>query len=212
VPDRLLRLDYAVAQARETVTIRLPRGDSVGPGSASAALPAAPAVPTMPPPPPQPLAQPASPQPVASLPQAQSADDTDTAEADEDEGSRPAPEFVAQSATTDSASATAFVASAPAAASAEPGSGRILLRAREENWVQVRDGSNAPVMTRVLKPGDVLKVPDRNGLTLMTGNAGGLDILVDGEAVPSLGAPGQVRRNVALDADKLKAGTAIGRP
>ena len=94
-----------------------------------------------------------------------------------------------------------------------PASGaRILLKATADSWVQVRDGANAPLMTRVLKPGDVLKVPDRDGLTLMTGNAGGLDILVDGEAVPSLGAPGQVRRNVALDADKLKAGTAIGRP
>jgi cytoskeleton protein RodZ len=92
------------------------------------------------------------------------------------------------------------------------GPGRIVLRAREENWVQVRDGTNAPVMTRVLKPGDILKVPDRTGLTLMTGNAGGLDILVDGETVPSLGAPGQVRRNVALDAEKLKAGSALGRP
>jgi len=222
VPDRLQRLADVVAQARDAVAIRLPRGEaigSVGAGSASAAPPATLAVPTMTLLPSQPLAQPASPLPVASLPQAQSADETDNENAeavDEDEGSRPAPEPVAQSpATTETAPAQPVVAAAPVIApppSSESGAGRILLRAREENWVQVRDGSNAPVMTRVLKPGDVLKVPDRNGLTLMTGNAGGLDILVDGETVPSLGAPGQVRRNVALDADKLKAGTAIGRP
>jgi len=224
VPERLQRLVDVVAQAREAVAIRLPRGEAIGSAGAGtpvAALPAVSAVPTMAPPPPQPLAQPASPLPVAALPQTLATDEAETAEAaDEDEGSRPAPEYVAQSSSTaDSSTATSaptVVASVPAAVAPPPatdsGAGRILLRAREENWVQVRDGTNAPVMTRVLKPGDVLKVPDRNGLTLMTGNAGGLDILVDGEAVPSLGAPGQVRRNVALDADKLKAGTAIGRP
>jgi len=217
VPERLQRLVDVVAQARETIAIRLPRGEaigSVGAGSASAALPLTPSVPIAAPP--QPLAQPASPQAVAALPQAQSTEDTESDEANEDdEGSRPAPEYVAASPPTSNAAppqaAATRVAAAPPPAM-DSGAGRILLRAREENWVQVRDGNNAPVMTRVLKPGDVLKVPDRNGLTLMTGNAGGLDIVVDGEIVPPLGAPGQVRRNVALDAEKLKAGTAIGRP
>jgi cytoskeleton protein RodZ len=145
------------------------------------------------------------------LPDQRPAEESENAEmAEDEESSRPAPE----PATASAPAQNIVVAAAPTTPSAtnDSGAGRILLRAREENWVQVRDGANAPLMTRVLKPGDVLKVPDRNGLTLMTGNAGGLDILVDGEAVPSLGAPGQVRRNVALDADKLKAGTAIGRP
>lgn len=206
VPERLQRLVDAVAQASETVLVRLPRGGeaaAVGPVSASAAAaPPAPPVAV----PPQPLAQPASPLAVASLPNVGSADETDSqAVAEDDEGDRPAPESTRQASP---APPPAPAATAPAG----EGSGRIQLRAREENWVQVRDGANAPVMTRVMKPGDILKVPDRSGLTLMTGNAGGLDILVDGETVPSLGAPGQVRRNVSLDADKLKAGTAIGRP
>jgi cytoskeleton protein RodZ len=219
VPGRLQQLVDAVAQASEAVIVRLPRGEAAaGPGIASAALPSVQAVPTVP----QSMAQPASPAPVASLPDARPADDAESAEAlDDDEGSRPAPESTTQVASSPAAPAPVVAAlpttSAPAASPAlsaqgDAGVSRILLRAREENWVQVRDGTNAPVMTRVLKPGDTLKVPDRSGLTLMTGNAGGLDILVDGEAVPSLGALGQVRRNVALDADKLKAGTAIGRP
>ncbi len=211
VPARLQQLVDVVAQAREAVVVRLPRGDaspSTGPGTASAAPPPMPAVL-------QPLAQPASSIPVASLPDARPVEETENAElAEDDESTRPAPESMA-AAPTPSAPSNTVTAALPASVaplSADAGVGRILLRAREENWVQVRDGANAPLMTRVLKPGDVLKVPDRGGLTLMTGNAGGLDILVDGETVPSLGAPGQVRRNVALDADRLKAGTAIGRP
>ncbi len=220
VPDRLQRLVDAVAQASEAVIVRLPRGEaSAGPGVASAAAPPVPVAPPVP----QIMAQPASPAPIAALPDARPADDAESAEAaEDDEGARPAPELAQPAAPPVSPALPRDVAgsppSAPSGASpaqsaqADAGAGRILLRAREENWVQVRDGANAPVMTRILKPGDVLKVPDRNGLTLMTGNAGGLDILVDGEAVPSLGAIGQVRRNVALDADKLKAGTALGRP
>lgn len=215
VPARLQQLVDAVAQAREAVVVRLPRSEAVPPlGSASAAPPPVPTVPLVQPP----LAQPASQIPVASLPDQTSSEEPENTEvAEDDESARPAPEST-QTATaaapTPSTSANVTVAATPPAASpsAESNAGRILLRAREENWVQVRDGANAPLMTRVLKPGDTLKVPDRTGLTLMTGNAGGLDILVDGEAVPSLGASGQVRRNVALDADKLKAGTAIGRP
>ena len=216
VPARLQQLVDAVAQASEAVIVRLPRGEAAaGPGIASAASPSVQAVPMVP----QSMARPASPAPVASLPDTRPADDAESAEAvEDDEGSRPAPESTTQVASAPAAApVVAALPTAPAASLALPAQGdagvsRILLRAREENWVQVRDGANAPVMTRVLKPGDTLKVPDRSGLTLMTGNAGGLDILVDGEAVPSLGAVGQVRRNVALDADKLKAGTAIGRP
>ena len=216
VPARLQQLVDAVAQASEAVIVRLPRGEAAaGPGIASAASPPVQAVPMVP----QSMARPASPAPVASLPDTRPADDAESAEAvEDDEGSRPAPESTTQVASAPAAApVVAALPTAPAASLALPAQGdagvsRILLRAREENWVQVRDGANAPVMTRVLKPGDTLKVPDRSGLTLMTGNAGGLDILVDGEAVPSLGAVGQVRRNVALDADKLKAGTAIGRP
>ncbi len=38
----------------------------------------------------------------------------------------------------------------------------------------------------------------------MTGNAGALEILVDGEPVPPIGPPAAVRRDVPLDADRLK--------
>jgi len=223
VPDRLKGLIDSVMASSEAMIVRLPRAEQPAPppNPSVAAMPPAAAAPVQP----QPLAQPASPMPVASIPAASAPDEADSAEAQEDdETSRPSPELARPQSlpngtpsapgappagTTVAALPSAQVQTLPGVVG--EGNGRILLRAREENWVQVRDGSNAPLMTRVLKPGDVLKVPDRGGLTLMTGNAGGLDIVVDGEIIPSLGATGQVRRNVALDADKLKAGTAVGR-
>ena len=86
---------------------------------------------------------------------------------------------------------------------------RILVRAKLDSWIQVRDDSvNRLLLTRLLRAGDIYRVPDRPGLKLLTGNAGALEILVDGEVVPSIGPPGRVRRDVPLDAKRLRDGTA----
>lgn len=75
----------------------------------------------------------------------------------------------------------------------------IQIRATQDSWLQVRDGSTE-IFTRVLKPGDVYRVPDnRTGLRLRTGNAGGLIPIVGGVAGAPLGGAGQVMRDVAVD-------------
>ena len=65
------------------------------------------------------------------------------------------------------------------------------------------------IMTRVLQPGDSYRVPNQAGLTLVTGNAGGLEIEVDGAVVPALGPVGAIRRGIALDPERLRKGTAL---
>jgi cytoskeleton protein RodZ len=81
--------------------------------------------------------------------------------------------------------------------------GRIELVARESSWVQVRSLSRDYVRTRTLQPGDRLVLPNRNDLSLWTGNAGGLELMVDGRSVGVLGRRGDVLRELALDADQL---------
>lgn len=86
---------------------------------------------------------------------------------------------------------------------------RILVKARKNSWIQVRDNNaNRLLLTRLLRAGDSYRVPDQPGLVLLTGNAGALEILVDGEVVPDLGEAGKVRRNVTLDPDLLRQGAA----
>jgi cytoskeleton protein RodZ len=85
---------------------------------------------------------------------------------------------------------------------------RITLHATLDSWVQVRDGQGDLLLTRVLRPGDSYRVPDQTGLTLVTGNAGGLRIEVDGTALAPIGRVGMVRRNIALDPQRLVEGTA----
>ncbi len=88
---------------------------------------------------------------------------------------------------------------------------RIVLRARLDSWVQVYAADESLILTRVLQPGDSYRVPDLAGLTLVTGNAGGLEIEVDGAAVPPLGPVGAIRRGIALDAERLLEGTALAQ-
>ena len=85
---------------------------------------------------------------------------------------------------------------------------RIVIRANADSWVQVRDGQGQLVLTRMLRAGDSYRVPNQPGLTLLTGNAGALEIFVDGRKAPPIGPGGAIRRDVALDADRLLAGTA----
>jgi len=155
----------------------------------------------------------ATPEPaLRTAPETTSAAAPETASAAAPEtASRSAPETASRSApetaTTPQTSAARALQETPQPAPA--GGGRIIVRARTNSWIQVRDGNAGELlMTRLLRAGDTYAVPDRAGLMLSTGNAGALEILVDGAAVPAIGSAGAVRRNVALDADKLKAGTA----
>jgi cytoskeleton protein RodZ len=83
--------------------------------------------------------------------------------------------------------------------------GRVQLRAEQDSWVEVRDAANKLILQRVLRGGEVLQVPDLPGLTLVTGNAGGLVVEVDGKAAPSLGPVGVVRSDIRLDPNVLTA-------
>ncbi len=88
---------------------------------------------------------------------------------------------------------------------------RIVIRAVQDSWVQVRDSQEAILLTRVLRAGDSYRVPDVTGLTLLTGNAGGIELEVDGIRLPPAGPPGSVRRSISLDPTQLLSGTSANR-
>lgn len=89
---------------------------------------------------------------------------------------------------------------------------RILLRARADSWIQVRERNSGSILfNRILRPGETYAVPPRPGLLLTTGNAGGLDVVVEGQVLPPLGALAAVRRDVPLEIERLRAaGSAAG--
>ncbi len=94
---------------------------------------------------------------------------------------------------------------APASA-VNPDEPRIVLRARADAWLQVRDRGGQVLLNRILRAGETWPVPVRSNLLLTTGNAGGTEVLVDGVVAPALGGAGAVRRDLPLDADTIKDG------
>jgi cytoskeleton protein RodZ len=105
--------------------------------------------------------------------------------------------------------ATLTPASPPQDAAIVPGTpARIVLHAIADSWVEIRDAGRTVFLARLLKAGEIYGVPDRPGLSMRTGNAGGLAIIVDGNPAPSIGPIGAVRRNVVLEPEALAAGTA----
>lgn len=121
------------------------------------------------------------------------------------------------------AAATAAPASPPQAAEASvpsdaprtpkvygqaEGEVRVVLKANSDSWIQVRDEKGNLVATRLLKKDDTYRVPSGMGrLLLTTGDAGALSASVDGVMLtPSLGPSGSVRRDIALDPERIKAG------
>lgn len=95
-----------------------------------------------------------------------------------------------------------------AAAPAEVVKG-VVLEARMDSWIKVVDAKGKTVTNQVLKAGERYAVPDQPGLILRTGNAGGLDVLVDGRKAPPLGEVGTVLTKIMLEPGRLLDGTAV---
>jgi len=100
-------------------------------------------------------------------------------------------------------SLTEFLGNAPA-------TNQVVLKAIDNVWLEIKDSKKVTVFSRALAVGEEYWIPvGKNDLTMTLGNAGGLQISVDGQALPLLGKTGQVIRKVSLDAEKLKQSLKI---
>ena len=86
---------------------------------------------------------------------------------------------------------------------------RILIVAESDSWIQVLNNNKKIIISRMFRAGDSYNVPNKSGLILLTGNAGGLKITIDGKSVPKLGSDGAILNNVRLDIELLNQGRAV---
>lgn len=99
----------------------------------------------------------------------------------------------------------AGVVAAPAEEAAPEAAHPIVLKALQGTWLEIRDSKKQVVFSRVLNPGEEYWVPeDKTDLYMTLGNAGGLQIVLNGDQIPLLGALGQVKRNVPLTVEALQ--------
>lgn len=102
---------------------------------------------------------------------------------------RPAPPAAAPSAPSEPAS--------PASGQPSGGERVLLVRAVDTTWIRVQPDGAKPT-EETLAPGTVRewRSPGRFHVTL--GNAGGVELELDGRALPALGSPGQVVRDAIV--------------
>ncbi len=109
---------------------------------------------------------------------------------------------IAQPVTGTPSAATEAVAAVAEEPAAEPEpekaverSVRLLIHADSESWVKVASDDDEAV-ERVLPPGFDWRLDAVERIELITGNAGGITLTVNGRKVPKLGGEGQVRRRI----------------
>ncbi len=92
----------------------------------------------------------------------------------------------------------------PAAPTNDGTTPRVLLQATGETFIALRTPDGEIFLSRLLRAGEIYRIPPENpALTLDTGNAGALQIVVDGRTLPPLGAVGTVVRDIPLDPQGL---------
>ncbi|HNS44599.1 MAG TPA: DUF4115 domain-containing protein [Alphaproteobacteria bacterium] len=81
----------------------------------------------------------------------------------------------------------------------------IVLQAVDHVWLEIKNAEGKTIFSRVISAGEEYWVPEgKKGLVMTLGNAGGLQIVVDGEKLPILGAKGKVIRGLPLNVEYLK--------
>ena len=81
----------------------------------------------------------------------------------------------------------------------------VVLQASQESWVKVEDGRGNTVFSRVLVPGDIYYVPAGDKYKATFGNAGGIDIWVNGKKAPDAGADHTRKSGISLAPKSLLA-------
>jgi len=81
---------------------------------------------------------------------------------------------------------------APVVSSASNGDVQIELSATEETWVSV-SGDGKQAFSGILQPAEIKTVAARDGARIRVGNAGGLQVRLNGKSIGPIGTAGQVR-------------------
>ena len=76
---------------------------------------------------------------------------------------------------------------------------RVVLKAKADTHIMVRDPSGVVYINRNLKVGDSYQLPNKVGLLLSTSNAGAVEVDLDGQAMGVTGSDSQSAADIPLD-------------
>ncbi|MCQ2571749.1 MAG: DUF4115 domain-containing protein [Alphaproteobacteria bacterium] len=82
---------------------------------------------------------------------------------------------------------------------------RVVLQAEKESWVKIENARGDTVFSRVLVPGDVYYMPLGDKFKGTFGNAGAIDVWVDGQLIKKVGPANTRKTGISMAPDALKA-------
>ena len=80
----------------------------------------------------------------------------------------------------------------------------VTIRATASSWVEIVRDDGTAVLKKLLKTGETYVVDDGRALYLSTGNAGGIELVTDGNNIISIGAIGEIVRDLPLEKNRLR--------
>lgn len=86
---------------------------------------------------------------------------------------------------------------------AKPTGPRVVFKAKADCWLRLLDRNGTVVFETTLARGAALPIDYKPGMTAVIGNIGGLDIVVDGRTLKSLGPAGYPVAGLSLNPDEL---------
>ncbi len=85
---------------------------------------------------------------------------------------------------------------------------RLQIRAKEATWLRITADDNPPEEL-LLEPGDRIERSAKSALVLTVGNAGGVELVLNGHTLPPLGASGEVIRNLRLPSQRSSPDASV---
>ncbi len=88
---------------------------------------------------------------------------------------------------------------------ADNGDAHLVLTAKAPVWLRIDDTSGQIIVTTTLNAGDSYRVPNRDGLVIISRDGGRIAYSIDGKEMGDLGKPGEILVGRSLDLKKLAA-------
>lgn len=94
--------------------------------------------------------------------------------------------------------------SASAVATSRDPDQEVTIRATASSWVEIVRGDGTAVLKKLMKAGETYIVDDSSALYLSTGNAGGIELVTDGNNITIIGKIGEIVRDLPLAKNRLR--------
>ena len=80
----------------------------------------------------------------------------------------------------------------------------VKIRATASSWVEIVRGDGTAVLKKLMKTGETYIVDDGSALYLSTGNAGGIELVTANNDIITIGAIGEIVRDLPLAKNRLR--------